>query len=131
MKKIGIIGKGFVGSAVEFGFSAQTGCDAELRTYDIDPTKSTHALKETVNGAGSVIETKLVSVQPLSSLTNINKCVLPVVSVGAVSAFHFTLAGHVTVPLECLSSKVKDVTVPEDAGLAKVNVLLPEIVLVK
>jgi len=49
MKKIGIIGKGFVGSAVEFGFSAQTGCDAELRTYDIDPTKSTHALKETVN----------------------------------------------------------------------------------
>ena len=32
--KIGIIGKGFVGSAVEFGFSAQTGCDAEVRVYD-------------------------------------------------------------------------------------------------
>ena len=29
MKKIGIIGKGFVGSAVEFGFSAQTGGDSE------------------------------------------------------------------------------------------------------
>ena len=49
MKKIGIIGKGFVGSAVEFGFSAQTGCDAILKTYDKDPTKSTHTLEETVN----------------------------------------------------------------------------------
>jgi len=49
MKKIGIIGRGFVGSAVEFGFSAQTGCDAELRSYDIDPLKSTHTLEETVN----------------------------------------------------------------------------------
>ena len=29
MKKIGMIGKGFVGSAVEFGFSAQTGCGIE------------------------------------------------------------------------------------------------------
>ena len=29
MKTIGIVGRGFVGSAVEFGFSAQTGCDAQ------------------------------------------------------------------------------------------------------
>jgi nucleotide sugar dehydrogenase len=49
MKKIGIIGRGFVGSAVEFGFSAQTGCDAEVRVYDKNPTKSTHTLEETVN----------------------------------------------------------------------------------
>ena len=49
MKKIGIVGRGFVGSAVEFGFSAQTGCDAELKVYDKDPTKSTHTLEETVN----------------------------------------------------------------------------------
>jgi nucleotide sugar dehydrogenase len=49
MKKIGIIGRGFVGTAVEYGFSAQTGCDAELRSYDKDPTKSTHSLEETVN----------------------------------------------------------------------------------
>jgi len=49
MKKIGIIGRGFVGSAVEFGFSAQTGCDAEVRIYDKDPTKSIHTLEETVN----------------------------------------------------------------------------------
>ena len=49
MKKIGIIGRGFVGSAVEFGFSAQTGCDAEVRIYDKNPTKSVNTLEETVN----------------------------------------------------------------------------------
>ncbi len=49
MKKIGIIGRGFVGSAAEFGFSAQTSCDAEVRVYDKDPLKSTHTLDETVN----------------------------------------------------------------------------------
>ena len=27
--KIGIIGKGFVGSAVQFGFSPNVGCDAD------------------------------------------------------------------------------------------------------
>ena len=47
--QIGIIGKGFVGAAVEFGFSAQTGCDAQIRTYDKDPSKSTHSLEEVVN----------------------------------------------------------------------------------
>jgi UDPglucose 6-dehydrogenase len=51
MKKIGVIGRGFVGSAVEYGFSPQTGCDAELRSYDKDPTKSTHSLEETVNNS--------------------------------------------------------------------------------
>ena len=49
MKKLGIIGRGFVGSAVEFGFSAQTGCEAEVRVYDKDPLKSIHTLDETVN----------------------------------------------------------------------------------
>ena len=49
MKKIGIIGRGFVGSAVEFGFSAQTGCDAQVKVYDKDPTKSIHSLEETIN----------------------------------------------------------------------------------
>ena len=39
MKKIGVIGRGFVGSAVEFGFSAQCGCSAQLKSYDIDPRK--------------------------------------------------------------------------------------------
>ena len=51
MKRIGIIGRGFVGTAVEYGFSAQTGCDVELRSYDIDPTKSTHTLDDTVNNS--------------------------------------------------------------------------------
>jgi nucleotide sugar dehydrogenase len=49
MKKIGIIGRGFVGSAVEFGFSAQTNCNAEVRVYDKEPSKSSHTLEDTVN----------------------------------------------------------------------------------
>jgi UDPglucose 6-dehydrogenase len=49
MFKIGIIGKGFVGSAVQFGFSPNVGCDAEVRIYDKDPNKSTHSLEETIN----------------------------------------------------------------------------------
>ena len=49
MKKIGIIGRGFVGAAVEFGFSAQTGCDAQVKVYDKDPAKSIHTLEDTVN----------------------------------------------------------------------------------
>ena len=48
-KNIGIIGNGFVGSAVEFGFSAQTNCDAIVRVYDKNPVKSVHTLDETVN----------------------------------------------------------------------------------
>ena len=48
-QKIGIIGRGFVGSAVEFGFSPNTGCDAEMRVYDKEPSKSLHSLEETVN----------------------------------------------------------------------------------
>ncbi len=49
MKKIGIIGRGFVGSAVEFGFSAQTGCDAIVKVFDKDPKISLHTLSETIN----------------------------------------------------------------------------------
>ena len=47
--KIGIVGKGFVGSAVQFVFSPNTGCDAEVRAYDKDPNKSQHTLEEVVN----------------------------------------------------------------------------------
>jgi len=47
--KIGIIGKGFVGSAVQFGFSPNTGCDAEVKVYDKDPNKSLNTLEEVVN----------------------------------------------------------------------------------
>ena len=37
MNKIGIIGNGFVGSSVSFGFSPQTGCDGvDIKIYDMD-----------------------------------------------------------------------------------------------
>ena len=49
--KIGIIGNGFVGSSVAFGFSPQTGCDSEVKIYDKDETKSTHTLSEVVTGS--------------------------------------------------------------------------------
>jgi nucleotide sugar dehydrogenase len=50
MYKIGIIGNGFVGSSVAFGFSPQTGCDgAEVKIYDKNEFKSTHTLNEVVN----------------------------------------------------------------------------------
>lgn len=48
-QKIGVVGNGFVGGAVKFGFSPQVGCDAEVRVYDKNPSKSTHSLEETVN----------------------------------------------------------------------------------
>jgi len=46
---IGIVGKGFVGSAVQFGFSPNVGCDADIRIYDKDPNRSTHTLDDVVN----------------------------------------------------------------------------------
>ena len=50
MKKIGIIGNGFVGSSVSFGFSPQTGCDGvDIKIYDKDESKATHTMSEVVN----------------------------------------------------------------------------------
>ena len=46
--KIGIVGNGFVGSSVAFGFSPQCGCDADIRIYDKDETKATHSLPDTL-----------------------------------------------------------------------------------
>ena len=51
MKKIGIIGRGFVGSAVEFGFSAQCGCNAIIKSFDIDESRKKDSLDETVNNS--------------------------------------------------------------------------------
>lgn len=48
---IGIIGKGFVGSAVANGFSSNTGFDANIRIYDKDKSRSSHSLAEVVNNS--------------------------------------------------------------------------------
>ena len=48
-KKIGIIGKGFVGSAVAHGFSPACGYNAEIKIFDKDPSRSSHSINETVN----------------------------------------------------------------------------------
>ena len=47
-QKIGIIGNGFVGSAVRYGFSPNVGCDAEVKVYDKDPNKSTDELSDVI-----------------------------------------------------------------------------------
>ena len=48
--KIGIIGNGFVGSSVAYGFSPQTGCDgADIKIYDKDKLKSLNTLEDTIN----------------------------------------------------------------------------------
>ena len=48
MKRIGIIGKGFVGSAVANGFSAAVGYKADVKIYDKDPLRSVNTLEEIV-----------------------------------------------------------------------------------
>ncbi len=45
MKTIGIIGNGFVGSAIASGF----GLHADIKIYDIDPLRSTHTFEEVVS----------------------------------------------------------------------------------
>ena len=46
--KIGIVGNGFVGSSVAFGFSPQCGCYADIKIYDKDSSKATHSLESTL-----------------------------------------------------------------------------------
>jgi UDPglucose 6-dehydrogenase len=49
---IGIIGFGFVGSSVSYGFSPQTGFDgATIRIYDKDKSKATHSLEEVLDNS--------------------------------------------------------------------------------
>ena len=49
---IGIIGFGFVGSSVAYGFSAQTGFDsATIRIYDKDESRSTHSLESVLDNS--------------------------------------------------------------------------------
>ena len=51
MYRIGVIGKGFVGSAVAHGFSEGVGYDAEVKIYDKDPSKSQNTIEEVVNSS--------------------------------------------------------------------------------
>ena len=77
--KIGIIGKGFVGSAVQFGFSPNTGCDADVKTYDKDPNKSTHSLDDTINGSDFIFLSVPTPSNPDGSvnLDTVNKYIRP------------------------------------------------------
>ena len=54
MYRIGVIGKGFVGSAVAHGFSQGVGYDAEVKIYDKDPSRSQNSLEEVVNSSDFV-----------------------------------------------------------------------------
>lgn len=47
--KIGIIGRGFVGSAVEHGFLCDDKYKTDVKIFDKSPKLSTHTLEETVN----------------------------------------------------------------------------------
>ena len=82
--KIGIIGRGFVGSAVEHGFLCDDKYKADVKIFDKSPKLSTHTLEETVNDSMFIF----VSVPTPANLdgsinldaldivlNNINKCI--------------------------------------------------------
>jgi len=47
MKRIGIVGNGFVGSAIVHGFVLHS----EIRIFDVDPERATHTFEETINSS--------------------------------------------------------------------------------
>ena len=44
--RVGVLGGGFVGSAVAFGFGSSNGHQFDVKVYDTDPTRSTHSFYE-------------------------------------------------------------------------------------
>ncbi len=48
---IGILGRGFVGSAVEKGFASSNNFKSEIRVFDINPKKSLNTLEDTINNS--------------------------------------------------------------------------------
>ena len=82
--KIGIIGRGFVGSAVEHGFLCDDNHKADVKIFDKSPKLSTHTLEETVNDSMFIfisIPTPAnlngsINLDALDIvLNNINKCI--------------------------------------------------------
>ena len=80
---IGIIGKGFVGSAVEYGFSLPTNIKYNIRIYDKKKHLSSHSLEETINSSEIVFLSVPTPANPDGSinleiidglLNQINKC---------------------------------------------------------
>ena len=62
MKNIGIVGNGFVGSAIVSGFNLH----ANIKIYDLDPAKSTHTFEEVINQSDFVfvcVPTPMTSVE--------------------------------------------------------------------
>ena len=56
MKNIGVVGKGFVGSAVAHGFSPAVGYNANVLVYDKDPLKSVDSLDDVVNKSDFIFD---------------------------------------------------------------------------
>ena len=52
--QIGIVGNGFVGNAVRYGFSSNVGVEYDVKVFDRDSSKSTHSLEEVVNESSFV-----------------------------------------------------------------------------
>ena len=52
--RIGIIGKGFVGSAVEYCFSCDSKFQTNIKVYDKNPALCTHTLSDTINDSDIV-----------------------------------------------------------------------------
>ena len=74
--KIGIIGKGFVGSAVLNGFSIDENFKSGIKIYDKNPDLSSHTLAETLNSSDIIflsIPTPS-NIDGSISLKNINNC---------------------------------------------------------
>ena len=49
MKRVGIIGNGFVGGAIAHGFSPAATANCQVRVYDKSPDRTVNSLEETVN----------------------------------------------------------------------------------
>ena len=116
---IGIIGKGFVGTAVKFGFSPNVGCDANVRIYDKNPSKSSHTIEEVVNESDFVF----ISVPTPSyedgkiNLDILNSCLSEIASVSnnknTIFLIRSTIVPGTTRKLQEIYSELKIVFNPE------------------